>query len=229
MPLAQPSTSVTCCAWLNLGEALAPGRSRSPGSCVGRVHNAVRARGVACARGARGLGQGPDAASAAWEVHPDVLSRAVPQLRRLYAFETAREAEEHLLTVRAPRTGRCRSAGWWRWQRQRQQLQRGAGAARGPGPQEARDARRSAHLPEAHSSIVTDDERLDDLRSMVQLGWKLTISTRAAAVWSCVRGRGRGRALGCERAPSYAAPSVRRDCYAPERIGHVERIRKNLI
>lgn len=85
-------------------------------------------------------------------------------------------------------------------------------------------------LPEAHSSIVTDDERLDDLRSMVQLGWKLTISTRAAAVWSCVRGRGRGRALGCERAPSYAAPSVRRDCYAPgKNWTRVERIRKNLI
>lgn len=81
---------------------------------------------------------------------------------------------------------------------------------RGPGPQEARGARRSEHLPEAHTSIVTDEEHLDDLRSMAQLGWISIISTWGAAVWPYVRGRGRGRALGCERALSHAAPSVRR-------------------
>ena len=112
MPLAPPPTVTTCSAWLILVEVLALRRSRSPGSCARGMHNAVRARGVACARAARGLGQGPEAAPAAWETHPDVRSRGVPQPRGLHEFEASRRPRStcspRVLRVRA---GAGRRAG----------------------------------------------------------------------------------------------------------------------
>ena len=136
---------------------------------------------------------------------------------RVVRARGGQEAEEGVKTC-APHVhahvGRSRSAGvGWQWLRQLR-LKRGVGAAQGPGPQEAHDARCGEHLPESHTSNVSGAEHLDGLRSMVLLGWKLTMLMLEAAVWTCVRGLGRARAVGCERPPSHARPSVHRHCYS---------------
>ena len=111
MPLAPPPTVTTCSAWLILVEVLALGRSRFPGSCARGMHNAVRARGVACARRSWAKSR-PRGRAHRMGDPPGCEVEGCASAARATRVRGLQEAEEHLLPACAPRTGRCRSAGW---------------------------------------------------------------------------------------------------------------------